>query len=239
MKKLFVSVLSLFIAGFLLAQTAAKPKPKAPVAPPPVLLKNLSDSTSYAIGVSVASFYKEQGISTINSTLLAQAVKDIMAGKTPKLDEATCNVIMNKAMTKAQEGKSQANINEGVAFLAKNKSKAGVITTASGLQYEVITQGTGIKPSVNDTFVCHYRGTLLNGTEFDASYGRGQPLVYPVNQVIKGWIEGLQLMPVGSKYKFYIPYELAYGDFDNGPIPGGSMLIFEMELLDIKKATTN
>ena len=134
-----------------------------------------------------------------------------------------------------QEAKIKPNIEEGRKFLAQNKLKPGVITTASGLQYEVIREGTGIKPAAVDTFVCHYRGTLLNGTEFDASYNRNQPLVMGVSQVIRGWTEGLQLMPVGSKYKFYIPYDLAYGTNDQGPIPGGSLLVFEVELLDVKK----
>ena len=135
-----------------------------------------------------------------------------------------------------QESKSKPTIEAGKNFLSKNKARPEVKTTASGLQYEVITEGTGIKPTALDTFVCHYRGTLINGTEFDASYNRGQPLVYPVAGVIRGWTEGLQLMAVGSKYKFYIPYDLAYGTNDNGQIPGGSTLIFEVELLDVKKA---
>ncbi|MEQ1678950.1 MAG: FKBP-type peptidyl-prolyl cis-trans isomerase, partial [Chitinophagaceae bacterium] len=106
---------------------------------------------------------------------------------------------------------------------------------ASGLQYEVITEGTGIKPTMADTFVCHYRGTLLNGTEFDASYNRGQPLTMALTDVVNGWKEGLQLMPVGSKFKLYIPHTLGYGASDYGPIPGGSVLVFDMELLDVKK----
>ena len=156
-------------------------------------------------------------------------------GKQPLLNEEAVNMCVNKLMNEVQESKSKPTIEAGKAFLEKNKSKPGVKTTASGLQYEVITEGTGIKPTTVDTFVAHYRGTLLDGTEFDASYNRGQPLVYPVTGVIRGWTEGLQLMAVGSKYKFYIPYNLAYGTNDNGAIPGGSMLIFELDLLDVKK----
>ncbi|HLG41431.1 MAG TPA: FKBP-type peptidyl-prolyl cis-trans isomerase, partial [Chitinophagaceae bacterium] len=130
-------------------------------------------------------------------------------------------------------------IDAGNAFLENNKKRPGVKVTASGLQYEVITEGTGIKPAKADTFVCHYRGTLIDGTEFDASYNRGQPLIYPVTAVIPGWTEGLQLMPAGSKYKFYIPYKLGYGVFGSPPaIPGGAALIFEVELLDVKKSNT-
>ena len=132
-------------------------------------------------------------------------------------------------MVKMQEEKIKPRIEEGRKFLAQNKLKPGVKTTASGLQYEVITEGQGIKPTAVDTFVAHYRGTLLDGTEFDASYNRGQPLQLGVSQVIRGWTEGLQLMPVGSKYKFWIPYEIAYGVMGQGQIPGGAMLIFEVE----------
>jgi FKBP-type peptidyl-prolyl cis-trans isomerase len=238
MKKIFAVAVLISIAGFAWSQTtkpvAPKPKPSVPAAT--VLpLKNMNDSVSYAIGASVANFYKEQGITNINSNIVTAALKEILAGKPAKLDNQTCNMIINMALTKGQENKAKGNIEAGKAFLAQNKQKPGVKTTASGLQYEVITEGSGPKPAAADTFVCHYRGTLLNGTEFDASYNRGQPLTLGVSQVIRGWTEGLQLMGVGSKYKFYIPYELAYGPYDNGQIPGGSLLIFEVELLDIKK----
>ncbi|HKB44813.1 MAG TPA: FKBP-type peptidyl-prolyl cis-trans isomerase, partial [Chitinophagaceae bacterium] len=126
-------------------------------------------------------------------------------------------------------------IDEGNKFLVQNKLRTGVNTTSSGLQYEVITRGTGAKPEATDSVTCDYRGTLLNGTVFDDSYARGQPITFALNGVIRGWTEGLQLMNVGSKYKFYIPYTLGYGAYDYGNIPGGSMLTFEVELLDIKK----
>ncbi|MEO5563740.1 MAG: FKBP-type peptidyl-prolyl cis-trans isomerase [Chitinophagaceae bacterium] len=232
MKKLFLFALLLSVGSLAFAQTAAKPKP-------PVIalaLKSLNDSTSYAIGVSIASFYKEQGITNINTTILSAAVKDVLAGKKLKLDEATCNATMNQAMTKAQDKKSKGNLDSGAAFLAKNKMNPGIKTTATGLQYEVITEGTGAKPAAVDSVTCHYRGTLLNGTEFDNSYARGAPITFALNRVISGWTEGLQLMSVGSKYKLYIPHTLGYGTYDNGPIPGGSTLVFEVELLDVKKA---
>ena len=151
------------------------------------------------------------------------------------LDDEAASQCVNKLLNNMQETKSKPTIDAGKAFLAKNGARPEVKTTASGLQYEVITPGTGIKPTTVDTFVAHYRGTLIDGTEFDASYNRGQPLVYPMTGVIRGWTEGLQLMSVGSKYKFYIPYNLAYGTNDNGAIPGGSTLIFELDLLDVKK----
>jgi len=213
-------------------KTPAKPTVAKPAVP---VLKNMNDSASYAVGVSVANFYKQQGIKTINTTLLSKAVNDILGGKTPLLDDATANTVMNAYMSKLQAEKSKPTIEEGEKFLAKNKLRPGVKTTASGLQYEVITEGTGVKPTLVDTFVANYRGTFINGEEFDASSRRGQPLVYGVNQVVPGWTEVLQLMSVGSKYKIWVPYNLAYGAYDYNGIPGGSMLIFDMELLDVKK----
>ncbi len=238
MKKisLFVIVLAGLSAG---AQTTKQPV-KAPVKPTVAkpaapLLKTLNDSASYAVGVSVANFYKQQGIKTINTSLLSKAVNDILSGKTPLLDDATANTVMNNYMTKIQSEKSKPTIEEGQKFLAKNKLRPGVKTTASGLQYEIITQGTGIKPAIEDTFVANYRGTFINGEEFDASSRRGVPLTYGMNQVIPGWTEALMLMPVGSKFKIWVPYNIAYGAYDYNGIPGGSMLIFDLELLDVKK----
>lgn len=201
------------------------------------LLKNLNDSTSYAIGLSIANFYKQYGITKLNASLIAKAFNDVLGNKPALLQESVINNILNKFITRIQEEKAKLYIDDGNVFLANNKKRPEVKTTASGLQYEVIAEGTGIRPMIADTFVCHYRGTLINGTEFDASYNRGQPLTLPVTQVIRGWTEGLQLMTVGSKYKFYIPYDLAYGVFGtpDGSIPGGSALIFEVELLDVKK----
>lgn len=193
------------------------------------------DSASYALGVDRANFMKHQGITSMNVSILKQGLHHAITNKPSVLGETKSTEIMNKLHTQLQLAKVQPNIDAGTKFLAENKKKPGVKTTKSGLQYEVIKMGTGIRPAAVDTFVAHYRGTLLDGTEFDASYNRGQPLKLGVGQVIKGWTEGLQLMPVGSKFKFYIPYNLGYGVFDNPPIPGGSMLIFEVELLDVKK----
>jgi len=247
MIKLFLVFTLLSVAVAISAQTTTKSKSVAksstaqPVAKQPVL-KNLNDSASYALGVGIANFYeqqvsyfKQQGITNLNTSLTLKALNDVVGGKPALLNDDVANTVLNKLIIKVQEEKCKPNIDAGTAFLAKNKSKPGVTTTSSGLQYEVITEGTGIKPTSVDTFVCHYRGTLLNGTEFDASYNRGQPLVYPVKDVIRGWTEGLQLMAVGSKYKFYIPHTLGYGTSDNQSIPGGSTLIFEVELLDVKK----
>lgn len=242
MKRIALSVIVVMIASFSIAQpgtksTTNKPPVKTTVKPVPPALKDLTDSASYAVGVSVANFYKQQGIKKLNTELVSKAINDIMSGKTALLDDATANTVMNNYMSKMQAEKSKPRIDSGATFLAQNKTKPGVKTTASGLQYEIITEGTGIKPTITDTFVCNYRGTFLNGEEFDASARRGQPLTHPVNQVIEGWKEGIQLMPVGSKYKLYVPYNIGYGAFDYNGIPGGSLLIFEIELLDVKKGS--
>lgn len=229
-------VLSFFlVAGFstLMAQTK-KPVAK-PAASPAAALKNLKDSASYAIGVSVANFYKQQGITSVNAGIVAKAIEDILSGKKALLDDAAANACMNSFMSRTQEKKSKPAIEEGKAFMAKNKTKAGVKTTASGLQYEVITEGTGDQPTASDTVTCNYIGTFLNGNEFDNSYKRGEPATFPLNHVIPGWTEGLQLMHTGSKYKFYVPYTIGYGPNDYGSIPGGSTLLFEVELLGVKK----
>jgi FKBP-type peptidyl-prolyl cis-trans isomerase FklB len=242
MKKLIFFSCLLILGDLVLAQSGktttkpvTKPATKPVAAAPKPLLKSLNDSASYAIGLSVANFYKQQGVPDMNPTLIAKACNDVYTKKPTLIDDQTANMIMNKVMMQIQQEKSKPAIEAGKAFLETNKKRPGVKTTVTGLQYEVITEGTGIKPTSLDTFVCNYKGTLLDGKEFDNSYTRGQPLVLPVTSVIRGWTEGLQLMPVGSKYKFYIPADLGYGNFDNPPIPGGSTLIFEVELLDVKK----
>ncbi len=235
MKKIALFVILILATNILKAQPAKTPVKPIAVKPALPVLKNINDSASYAVGVSVANFYKQQGITKMNTSLVSRAINDIMTGKKPLLDDNEANNVMNSYMSRLQAQKSKPTIEAGQKFLAKNKLKPGVKTTESGLQYEIITEGTGIKPTTMDTFVCHYRGTYMDGTEFDASYNRGQPLQMALSLVIPGWTEGLQLMSVGSKYKFYVPYNIAYGAFDYNGIPGGSMLIFDLELLDVKK----
>jgi len=236
MKKFILSVMMLAGISVLNAQvnkTVPKTTPK-----PVTILKTTLDSVSYVLGEVAAYHLTQQGLGDIkiNSTAFMRAINDILGKKKTLMDDVTANALLNNYMIKLQEEKVKPEIEKGKKFLAQNKLKPGVITTASGLQYEVIKEGTGIKPTLVDTFIAHYRGTLLDGTEFDASYNRGQPLTYPVNGVVPGWIEGLQLMPIGSKYKFWIPYNLGYGVMGSGEkIPGGATLIFELELLDIKK----
>ncbi|MGE5520262.1 MAG: FKBP-type peptidyl-prolyl cis-trans isomerase [Candidatus Dadabacteria bacterium] len=219
---------------------AQKPAPKktTPVSHPAttsVSLKTLNDSVSYAIGLSVASFYSQQGITKLNTAALTKAINDVMSKKQASLNEQQANDVIMKYMETAQAEKIKPTIAASEAFLAANKKKPGVKTTATGLQYEVIKEGIGPKPTATDTVVVNYAGTLIDGTEFDNSYKRGTPAEFPANRVIPGWTEALQLMPVGSKYKLYIPYQLGYGTRGaGGSIPGGAALVFEVELLSIK-----
>ena len=196
---------------------------------------NKTDSSSYALGLSFASFYKQQGITSINKTLISKGINDVLGSKKQQISDAMANSVMNNYVTILQSQKSKPNIEAGLKFLEQNKSKPGIRITASGIQYEVLTEGAGPKPTAEDSVTCNYKGELLNGTEIDNSYKRGAPITFSLHGVIPGWTEGLQLMNVGSKYRFFIPYNLAYGAFDYMEIPGGSMLTFEIELLDIKK----
>jgi FKBP-type peptidyl-prolyl cis-trans isomerase FklB len=212
---------------------------------PPLTLTTQRDKVSYALGMNIAlslgANLKRQGVD-INSDVLAQALKDgLNGGKTLMTEEEARTTLMQvqtELQAKQQEkAKQEADNNkkEGDAFLAANKSKPGVITLPSGLQYKIVKEGTGPKPTASDTVVCNYRGTLINGTEFDSSYKRGQPATFPVGGVIKGWTEALQLMPVGSKWDLYIPPDLAYGARGAGnDIGPNATLIFEVELLSIQ-----
>jgi FKBP-type peptidyl-prolyl cis-trans isomerase len=237
MKKSVLLIVCFAAIGHLYAQpgkTAVKTPVKKPATANP--MKTLSDSASYAVGMSVATFYKQQGLTKLNATMVSKAITDVLGNKKSLLDDATANSVLNNYMMQLQGQKSKPNIDAGEAFLKQNKSKPGVKTTASGLQYEVLVEGNGPKPTAEDSVTCNYKGTLLNNpVPFDDSYSRGAPITFSLQGVIRGWTEGLQLMSVGSKYKFYVPYTLGYGASDYGPIPGGSMLTFEIELLEIKK----
>jgi FKBP-type peptidyl-prolyl cis-trans isomerase FklB len=198
-------------------------------------MKNGNDSMSYAIGLSLAQFYKQQGIEKFNSALVSKGMSDATKG-TPLMNEEQMNMSISNYLQQLKGEKAAANKKVGAEFLAANKSKPGVVTLPSGLQYIVVKEGTGAKPTINDKVKCHYHGTLIDGTIFDSSVERGQPIDFPVNGVIKGWVEALQLMPVGSKWKLFIPSELGYGDNQAGAKIGpGSTLIFDVELIDIVK----
>ena len=199
-------------------------------------LKNAADSLSYAIGILDGNFFKSQGLTNISPNALSQGFSDVVKGNTMFTPEQA-DQIVRAELQKNTRKKIQPTIDEGVKFLAENKKRPGVIQTASGLQYEVITMGTGAKPVDTSVVKIHYEGTLINGTYFDGSRKRGEPLVYPLYKLIPGWVEGVQLMPIGSRFKFYIPYQLGYGEQGSGEtIPGGAMLIFDVELLDIVKS---
>lgn len=210
----------------------SKPAPQKPK--PAAILRTAIDSASYAIGVSMATFYNEQGLKGINPQLVAKAIADVQGAKKTALSEFQANTILMDHMNRIQEAKAKPNITAGEKFLSENRTKPGIKTTASGLQYQVLTQGAGAVPTENDTVVVHYAGNLLNGEEFDNSYKRGEPVSLAVTGVIKGWTEALLLMPVGSKYRLYIPHHLGYGIHESGAIPGGSVLVFDVELISIQ-----
>lgn len=236
MKKILSFPASIIISAAVFAQGAGKAISKTNTPKPTTVLKNMNDSFSYALGVQVASFYKQQGVKKINSAMLSKAVNDIYTSGKSLLPQNDIDLAIMAATSPDEYKQIKVNVTAGERFLKENKSKNGVITTSSGLQYEIITQGTGAKPASKDTVVCHYKGSFLNGTVFEDSHARNEPVIFSVTGVIKGWTEALQLMSVGSKYKLYLPCELGYGIMDYGSIPGGSTLIFEIELLDIKKA---
>ena len=198
-------------------------------------LRNGVDSLSYALGILFGKEIQRGGFQTINSEIFAQTIQKVLQNETLDITPEQANVIVNTQYMKIQQFKSEKNLSEGRAFLNKNKTAPGVVTLPSGLQYKIITQGTGAKPLETDKVTVHYHGTLIDGTVFDSSIERRQPMEFIVNKVIQGWIEALQLMPVGSKWMLYIPSELAYGE---NPRPGGVIepnmaLIFEVELISI------
>lgn len=219
------------------AVKTAKPAASAKAAAP--ALKNSADSFSYALGMNIANNLKFQSIESVNYGAMQKAMEDVFKKRTLSMDDQQANTVIQTVLQASAGKKSSAEKEKGARFLAENKKRPVVVTTASGLQYEVITKGDPNSPipQLQDTVVAHYAGTLLDGKEFDNSYKRGEPLTIPVAGVIRGWTEALQLMHIGDKWKVYIPSELGYGDRGAGAdIPGGATLVFEMELLGIKPA---
>ena len=199
------------------------------------------DKVSYALGLGIGRQLSQMGANELNIDDFAQAIKDVLAGDQPKVaDQETQQIVQE--FFQAQEAKQRAAAAEkgkvvrkaGEDYLAENAKKEGVVTLPSGLQYKVLKEGNGKKPKATDKVKCHYEGMLIDGTMFDSSIQRGEPAVFPLNQVIAGWTEGLQLMTEGSKYRFFIPYSLGYGEHGAGAsIPPFSALIFDVELIEV------
>ncbi|MBE6300123.1 MAG: FKBP-type peptidyl-prolyl cis-trans isomerase [Bacteroidales bacterium] len=192
------------------------------------------DKLSYAIGLNIANNLKSSGFANLSVEDFAEAVKTVYNGESAKMTDAEARTVIQDYFEKVEKEKLTKNLEEGNKFLAENGKREGVVTLPSGLQYEIITEGTGKKPSATDTVSCHYHGTLIDGTVFDSSVMRNQPAEFPVNGVIKGWVEALQLMSEGAKWKLFIPANLAYGERGAGQsIEPNSTLIFEVELLKV------
>ena len=238
--------LSLIIAGLSLLSMAASAQVKKTTVKTnvkttvsPSMLKTAIDSFSYAAGLNIAASMKQQGITNLNGALVQKAIEDVMKNRKSLLSDEQANKCLQQHLQEFAQKKSGAETAKGKTFLEANKKRPGVITLANGLQYEIIKAGdpAAIKPTAADTVVVNYKGTLVDGTEFDNSFTRGEPATFPVGGVIRGWTEILQLMTKGSHWKVYIPSELGYGDRGAGAaIPPGAALIFEINLEDVKPA---
>lgn len=199
------------------------------------------DKLSYALGIGIGRQLAQMGASDLVIDDFAQAIKDAVSGAAPQVDEHEAQALVEDFFRKQEEKQRQAAAEAGklakqagADYLAKNAERAEVVTLPSGLQYEVLREGNGKKPKATDQVRCHYEGTLIDGTKFDSSYDRGEAAVFGLNQVIKGWTEGVQLMQEGAKYRFFIPYDLAYGERGAGAsIPPFSALVFDVELIDV------
>lgn len=205
-----------------------------------IALKTQKDKVSYGVGVSVVRNFKHQGVE-IDLDIAVRGMKDELSGKKLLMSEEELRTTLNEYQKELQQKYAlamkkvaDANKQEGEAFLAENKKKEGVVTMPSGLQYKIIKEGNGKKPVEADTVECRYRGTFINGTEFDSTNRTGKPAIFKVTGIIPGWREALKLMPVGSKWRLFIPPQLAYGERGSGPIGPNATLIFELELLSIK-----
>jgi FKBP-type peptidyl-prolyl cis-trans isomerase FklB len=233
-------VLASFVAdGILLAQQPPKGAPAEGVAPNGATngnFKTFKEQSSYAIGIDIGRGMKSQGLE-VDSAMLAKGLADGLGGGKSLLSDKELQATLIQLKRDAAANLADKNKKEGAAFLAENKKKEGVKTTASGLQYKALRDGKGATPRATDIVTTHYRGTFLDGTEFDSSYRRNEPTKFPCNRVIKGWTEALQMMKVGDKWQLFIPSELAYGEQGMGEdIPPNATLVFELELLDTKAA---
>lgn len=195
-------------------------------------LKNSNDSLSHALGQDLGKYLKSMEL-PLNKAVLTKAIQDMLDGKAPLFDEEANNTIIRRGMARVQDERNEALKAKAKVFLDQNKQKAGVKVTPEGLQYQVIQEGTGLQPKPTDEVVVHYKGTLPDGTVFDNSYDRNEPISISLDEVIAGWKIGIPLMKVGGKYRFVVPSDLGYGERQSGPIPAFSPLIFEVELLKI------
>ena len=199
-------------------------------------MQELKDKVSYAVGLSIAESLKSQQLGSLDLNFLKDGIQDVFEQKELKINPEEANGLIQAFLEEANTAAFGENKEQGIAFLEENKKKEGILSTESGLQYEIIEEGKGDKAGATDTVTVHYHGTLIDGTVFDSSTERGTPASFGVNQVIPGWTEALQLMSVGAKYRLYIPQELAYGanPQPGGPIKPYSALIFDVELIEIK-----
>ena len=241
MKRIAVSVVTLLIVVAGVAQNKSKttkPTTSSQTSSTALTLKTGLDSFSYAMGMSVGKFYKQQGLTSIKTNLMLKGIGDAMNDKSkPVMDEMQCNMVMQSYLTEQKAKKSSASKMAGQRFMDSVAKQPGVVKLPSGLQYKVLKAGSDTEhPKITDTVKFHYKGSLADGTEFDNSYTRGEPLIHPVSQLVPGWTEALQLMTPGSKWILYIPSNLGYGDQGAGDvIPPGATLVFEVELLEIVK----
>lgn len=213
--------------------TKAKPAAKAETKTETTKTSKM-DSLSYGLGLLLAQNVKQLGLENIDGASLSAAIQDVLDGKETQMTVEQANMLVSNEIAAASEKKAGPVLEEGKKFLAENQKKKGVITTASGLQYEVIKPGNGATPKLTDKVTTHYKGTLINGQEFDSSYKRNEPATFPVNGVIKGWTEALQMMKEGDTWRLYIPYDLAYGERGAGKdIPPYATLIFDIELIKV------
>jgi len=218
------------------AKSKAAFKPAVNAKAVPAAFKSAADSASYALGFRIAQNLKSQGLDPLVAAQFQKGMSDAFGGKKTQIADEVLDLCIGNYQQKLSSAKASVAKEAGKAFQAQLAKKPGVVTLPSGLQYEIIKNGTDtVKPTLSNTVKCHYHGTLINGDIFDSSVERGEPVSFPLGNVILGWQEGLQLMTVGSKWKFYIPSDLAYGDQQKGDkIVPGSLLIFEVELLDVK-----
>ncbi len=224
-KKISVLGLCVAMSGATMAQKGQPDNTK---------IKTTVDSVSYALGALIGADLKAGGFKDINYKIMNAAMQRAMSGDSLILSKEKCNMVLQAAAMAEMKKKAAENEKLNAAFLEKNKATDGVVTTKTGLQYKILRAGTGSRPTAEQKVKVHYTGKLLDGKVFDSSVDRGEPAVFGVTQVIPGWVEALQLMPVGSKWEIYIPSDLGYGPQGTQGIPGGSLLIFEVELLSIE-----